>query len=120
MDMQTIVLSALGGIGIGTIIQVVISVYAKKKELLETRAYKEKRYAYLGLLNSIHNAAVHPSDENSKAYALWQTRVDLFGSIEVSKYAQQIVDTTPHSKERDVAFDNLLSSMRKDLNVRKD
>lgn len=62
---------------------------------------------------------MNPSDKSSKEYALWQTRVELFGSSKVSKYVQDIIDTNPGSQERNVAFNSLISSMRADLGIRK-
>lgn len=119
MSYLSLLITLIGGIGIGSIIQVVIANRARKKELFENRTYKEMRNSYIGLLNSLHNAAVNPSDKSSKEYALWQTRVELFGSSKVSKYVQDIIDTNPGSQERNVAFNSLISSMRADLGIRK-
>ncbi|MCB5278871.1 MAG: hypothetical protein LHW59_05055 [Candidatus Cloacimonetes bacterium] len=119
MSYLSLLITLIGGIGIGSVIQVVIANRARKKELFENRTYKEMRNSYIGLLNSLHNAAVNPSDKSSKEYALWQTRVELFGSSKVSKYVQDIIDTNPGSQERNVAFNSLISSMRADLGIRK-
>lgn len=87
-----------------------------KNQKTQERIYEEKRNAYIGLLNALHKAAVAPSNETSKEYALWQTQCVLFGEKEVSHYAQLIVDTNdgPQQK-RNEAFNNLISAMRKDL-----
>jgi len=70
----------------------------------------------LGLLNALHQAAVAASDRNSKDYALWQTRCQLFGSPDVSRHAQEIVDTnTGPRSARDAAFAALIDAMRRDL-----
>jgi len=119
MSYVSLLITLIGGIGIGSIIQVVIANRARKKELFENRTYKEMRNSYIGLLTSLYNAAVNPSDKSSKEYALWQTRVELFGSSKVSKYVQDIIDTNPGSQERNVAFNSLISSMRADLGIRK-
>jgi len=80
------------------------------------REYQEKREAYLGLLKSLHDAAIHPSDETSKAFALWQTRCELFGSKDVARYAQAMVDTNDSPREqRNEAFRNLIEAMKADL-----
>lgn len=119
MSYLSLLITLIGGIGIGSVIQVVIANRARKKELFENRTYNEMRNSYIGLLNSLHNAAVNPSDKSSKEYALWQTRVELFGSSKVSEYVQDIIDTNPGSQERNVAFNSLISSMRADLGIRK-
>ncbi|MEZ6961012.1 MULTISPECIES: hypothetical protein [Aeromonas] len=61
-------------------------------------------------------SGIHPSDAASKEFALWQTRCNLFGSEEVSRYTQRIIDTNdgPRS-ERNDAFDGLLKAMKTDL-----
>ena len=67
-------------------------------------------------LNALHEAAVHPTDEHSKNYALWQTRCELFGSMDVAKFARQIVDTNDSPRvERNEVFRNLIDAMRRDL-----
>ncbi len=106
----------VGGLGIGSLITSVVSTYMTRRSATSDRWYQEKREAYIGLLDALHNAAIKPSNENSKAYALWQTRCDLFGSKAVSKYAQLIVDTNDGPREnRAKAFEDLVSTMRADL-----
>lgn len=56
------------------------------------------------------------SDENAKNYALWQTRCDLFGSKDVSEYAQDIVDANDGLRDtRACAFRSLVAAMKRDL-----
>ena len=86
--------------------------------MVSDRWYSEKREAYIGLLNALHDAAVRPSEAHAKAYALWQTRCDLFGSLEVSKYAQAVVDTNEGPlAERERALRALVRAMKADLNA---
>jgi hypothetical protein len=106
----------IGGLGIGSLITSLTTNFLARRTSLNNRLYQEKREGYIGLLNALHNAGARPSDENSKAYALWQTRCNLFGSTAVSKYAQRMVDTNegPRS-DRDNAFEGLVQGMRVDL-----
>jgi hypothetical protein len=70
----------------------------------------------LGLLGSIHDAAIKHTEERAKAYALWQTKCELFGSPEVSRYAQAFVDTNEGPRaSREAAFRGLVAAMRMDL-----
>ncbi|WP_323013496.1 hypothetical protein [Devosia sp.] len=110
------VLPLLGGLGLGSLIKSVIDHFISRRAVTMDRLYQEKREAYLGLLGALHKAAVQPSDANAKEYALWHTRCQLFGSKDVSAFAQAIVDTNdgPRSK-RDDAFDGLVKAMRDDL-----
>lgn len=110
------ILPLIAGLGLGSLLKSVTDHFMARRASSHDRWYQEKREAYLGLLNALHEAAVHPSDENSKHYALWQTRCDLFGSQDVSKYAQEMVETndTPRAA-RDAAFRNLIEAMKTDL-----
>ncbi|HMN50539.1 MAG TPA: hypothetical protein PKB01_00580 [Xanthobacteraceae bacterium] len=104
------------GLGLGTLITTIVSNLMSRRANLNDRTYQEKREAYLGLLKAIHEAATKPSDETAKAYALWQTRCNLFGSASVSKYAQDFVDTNDGPRElRAAAFNNLVIAMKADL-----
>lgn len=115
MDYNTL-LGVIGGLGIGTLVNSIASNIMAKKAKRNERLYEEKRTAYLGLLSAFHKAAVSPSDEASKEYALWQTQCTLFGSDKVAYYAQMIVDTNDSpGAERSKAFEGLLSAMKADL-----
>jgi hypothetical protein len=115
MDYNTL-LGIIGGLGLGTLLNSVVSSLIAKKTKRNERLYEEKRTAYLGLLSALHKAAVKPSNESSKEYALWQTQCSLFGSDKVAYYAQMIVDTNDSPRpERDKAFKGLIEAMRSDL-----
>jgi hypothetical protein len=106
----------IGGLGIGSLITSVATHFMTQRAASNDRLFQEKREAYLGLLKALHDASVHPSDAHSKAYALWQTRCELFGSATVSRYAQRIVDTNDGPPgERQEAFEGLEKAMRADL-----
>ncbi len=109
-------LALLGGLGLGSLLKSVVDHFISRRAIMKDRLYQEKREAYVGLLGAIHKAAIEPSDEHSKDYGLWQARCQLFGSADVSRYAQAILDTNdvPLAK-RDAAFRGLLASMKEDL-----
>jgi hypothetical protein len=110
------ILPLIAGLGIGSLLKSVADHFMTRRATSSDRWYEEKREAYLGLLTALHQAAVSASDKASKDYALWQTRCDLFGSKDVSKYAQRIVDTNDSSREeRNEAFRNLIEAMKSDL-----
>jgi hypothetical protein len=106
----------IGGLGIGSFITSITTNYLAHRSATNDRWFQEKRDSYIGLLNALHDAAVHPSEEKSQAYALWQTKCNIFGSSEVSKYAQNMVDTNDGPPgERNKAFEALINAMRSDL-----
>ncbi|MCJ9723153.1 hypothetical protein MOV66_24100 [Agrobacterium sp. SHOUNA12C] len=110
------ILPLLGGLGIGAVVKSVIDHFNSRRAVSQDRLYQEKREAYLGLLDALHRAAVQYSAENSKAFALWQTRCQLFGSPEVSTFVQAIVDTNDGPRaDREAAFKGLIEAMRIDL-----
>ena len=107
----------LGVFGIGAIFKTVIDAFLSSKKDKASLQYKEKREAYLGLLDALHKAAIAPSDENSKAFALWQTRVSIFGSLDASQAVQGIIDTNDGPRdERNKHYSNLLKAIKEDLN----
>lgn len=104
MEVNT-VLAVLGGLGVGSLLNSLVAHFTNQSSKQKERRYEEKKNAYIGLLTSLHDAAVSPSDINSKAYALWQTKCQIFGSEKVVRFAQEIVDTNNGSKEdRNKAF----------------
>jgi len=119
--MENWVIPLLGGLGIGSVLTAIITKlldhFINRKTAKQALLYKEKREAYLGLLDALHKAAVQPSNENSKAFALWQTRIEVFGTNEVAEAVQGIVETNEPSqrRERDLFFKQLIIAIRKDL-----
>ena len=109
-------LPLLGGLGLGSLLKSVIDHFYSRRAAKNDRLYQEKREAYIGLLEAIRNAAVQPSDQHSMDYGLWQARCQLFGSEDVSRRAQAILDSNDAPLvEREVAFRALLASMKEDL-----
>jgi len=113
------VLSIVAAFGVGSILTATVQWILSRGTEEKNRRFTEKKEAYIGLLNSLHGAAIRRSDDASKEYALWQTRVDLVGSKGVRSGAQRMVDTVPGTAERNSAFEYLLKEMRIDLNVDK-
>jgi hypothetical protein len=110
------VLPLVGGLGLGSLLKSVIDHFNAGRAVTKDRLYQEKREAYLGLLGALHKAAVQPSKENSKEFALWQTRCQLFGSLEVAQYVQAIIDSNEGPRAaRETAFKGMIEAMRTDL-----
>lgn len=106
----------VGGLGLGALLKSLLDFHQSRRAAVADREYQEKREAYLGLLDALHAAAIEPSDAHSKAYALWQTRCQLFGSPAVVQQAQALVDTNDGPREaRHAAFTALLNAMQRDL-----
>lgn len=109
-------LALLAGLGIGSLLKSIADHFMSRRAASRDCWYQEKREAYLGLLSALHAAAVSPSPSASKDYALWQTRCELFGSANVTRFAQDIVNTNIGPVEDRVrAFRRLVAAMREDL-----
>lgn len=116
MDLASIMGGILGGIGIGSIVQNYLNHLLNRKSDIAKRLYQEKREAYLGALDALHLAAVSPSDKNSKNFALWQTRIQLFGNENVAEAVQGIIDTNGGPIDRRTEFfQNMIVEMKRDL-----
>ncbi|WP_130802919.1 hypothetical protein [Acinetobacter ihumii] len=119
--MENWIIPLLGDLGIGSVLTAIITKlldhFINRKSAKQTLLYKEKREAYFGLLDALHKAAIQPSMENSKYFALWQTRVEVFGTQEIANGVQGMVNTNePNQRhERDIFFKQLISAIRKDL-----
>lgn len=109
-------LPAITGLGLGAVLKSFIDFYINKSTSRKKIQYTEMRDAYIGLLDALHKAAIESSATNSKNFALWQTRIQLFGSNDVQEAVQGIIDTNDGPrKDRDKYFNNMIASMRKDL-----
>ncbi|QHS33958.1 hypothetical protein GW535_05400 [Piscirickettsia salmonis] len=116
MQRYNTILAIFGGLGIGSLLNTLITHFTNQKSKKEERRYEEKKTAYVGLLTSIHDAAIRGSDKNSKAYALWQAKCQIFGSDKVVRFSQEMQETNNGPKElRDKAFQGLLNAIRQDL-----
>ena len=57
------------------------------------RSFKEKRTAYVGLLEAYYHAAVEGTEEATEHFAYWQMRCELVGSVDVRDAIRRIVET---------------------------
>ncbi len=109
-------LPAITGLGLGAVLKSFIDFYINKSTSRKKVQYAEMREAYVGLLDALHKAAIEPSAINAKNFALWQTRIQLFGSSDVQEAVQGIIDTNDGPRtERDKYFNKMIAAMRKDL-----
>jgi hypothetical protein len=106
--------STFGWFRIGCHSTKIVDYFLTKKSSKETLLYKEKKEVYFGLLDALQRAAVSPSIENSKNFALWQTRIQLFGTDDVAKSVQGMIDTNDGAKNlRYKHFKELIEGMKK-------
>ncbi len=108
-------ISLFTGLGIGSLLSVALQYYFNERSKSKTLAFQEKKEAFIGLLNAYHQAAVRPSDENSKNFAYWQIRCELISTEQTRKAIAEIVKTNGLSEQRLVAHENLKICLRDEL-----
>ena len=107
----------IGGLGMGSILKGLCDHFLNNKSQKEERFYREKREAYLGLIEALHQSDVHPSLETAKNFGNWTNRCKLFGSPGVIKAAHGMIDTSNdvEGEERKKAYSALFEEMRRDM-----
>jgi len=107
----------LSSFGLGALVvaafQAFFNLYQAKKVL----AFKEKKEAYVGLLQAYHKAAVENTDRAAKDFGYWQMRCELISNAKVRKAIQDIVDTNEDIESRHKAHERLKAVIRKDLGI---
>lgn len=103
----------LGGIGIGSLLTVLLKEYFDNKKTLAKRKFEEKREAYTNYLNVAALSQTMLPDEGLWARTAAIARIKLCGSEEVVKLLDIVSNTTPNSSRKPV--DELIKAMRKDL-----
>jgi hypothetical protein len=111
------ILPLIGGLGIGSLLKGLVDHFLNKKLKTDDRLYQEKREIYFGLIDAMHQADIHPSVENAKAFGNWTNRCKLFGSPEVIAAAQACIKTSADvtGDACAKAFEALFSAMREDI-----
>lgn len=74
----------IGGLGIGSLLTAFATHLMSRRAAIRDRRYAEKREAYSGLLNALHNAAGNPTEESVREYKTWRARCELFASKKVA------------------------------------
>lgn len=109
------ILAVLGGLGIGSLLTVLVQSLLQNSQIRSRRAFDEKKEAYVGLLEAFQKAAVDGTDSAAKAFAYWQMRCDLVGSKEVQDAIGEIVESNDDQERRSIAVLKLKAALRNDL-----
>jgi len=110
-------LSLFAAAGLGSVLTVLVQHNLEINKERREKSFNEKKEAYVGLLRSLHDAAVEPSDKASKEYAYWQLRCELVSPPIVRQAIQGIVDTNDDPPARSMAYDKLKDALRSDLGI---
>ena len=109
------VLALFGGLGIGSLLTTIVNHVLAKKSGAAARLYQEKREAYLGMTKALYDAEIEPGPKNEKMFGYYLNVTKIFGSSNVVRAAQSVIQSAPNSQDRDTALSNFYEAMRKDL-----
>jgi len=113
-------LAIFGGLGIGAIISQIISHVLAQRAKKDERRIDELKEVFSGLLAAQAKVIQSSnSKEHQIDFALWEARVQLVASPEVSRRISDMKETAPHSVERQLAIDEMLNAMRAELGIAK-
>mgnify|MGYP000859453189 FL=1 len=107
------VLGVFGGLGVGSVLTLLVKEYIDNKKSVARRMFEEKREAYVSYLDIAARSQTMKPQEAIWARTAAIERIRLCGSLEVIR-ALDIVSKTPPNSPRD-AVDELVRAMRFDL-----
>ena len=110
-------LGFLGAFGLGSVITALVQSWLSTRTQERDRSFRERKEAYIGLLEAYHQAAIEGTDEASKNFAYWQIRCDIVGPPTVRNAIEEIIASNADKKSRLRAHEMLKSSMRQDLGI---
>ena len=115
------ILPILSAFGLGAIVTTAVQSWLSMRAEFIKRKFQEKKEAYLGLLNAIHESEISQTDAAAKYVGVWLDRVELVGSQEAINPSRRLLETNPQNgnahPERPRVLSDLKSAMRKDLGV---
>lgn len=114
-------ISAVGlGGAVGSAITIMLQAWLSRRAARDDRQYRERKEAYVGLLNAIHRSEVEGTPEAAMHVGHWMNVCDLVASGEVLNETRLLLETNPQSDgsahpERPIVLSRLKQAMRKDL-----
>jgi len=111
----------LGG-AIGSALTIVLQAWLSRRAARDDRQFRERKEAYIGLLNALHRSEVEGTPEAAKNVGHWMNVCDLVGSGPVLGQLRRLVETNPlpggaAHHGRPAALMGLKEAMRADLGV---
>ena len=105
--------SLVGGLGIGSVLTLILKEYFESRKILSKRAFEEKREAYTNYLEIASRSQTMPGKEAIWARTAAIERINLCGSPKVIELLTQVSRLPKDSPRKPV--DELVQAMRKDL-----
>lgn len=105
--------SLLGGLGIGSVLTILVKSYIERKKILSQRYFEERRAAYINYLEVITKSQTMNSVEAGWLRTAAIERIKLCGSEEVVTLLNIVSSTS--QKSPDNIIEKLIQEMRNDL-----
>ncbi|HZJ81361.1 MAG TPA: hypothetical protein VFC95_01560 [Guyparkeria sp.] len=113
-------LAIFGGFGVGAIISQIVQYLLAQRAKKAERRTEELKEVFSGLLAAQASVIKNSNSmEHKIEFALWEARVQLVASPEISKRIEEMKATGPHSDDRQIAIDAMLQAMRNELGIAK-
>ena len=109
-------LTLLGGFGVGSLLTTIVNHFLAKKSEAAEKRYQEKREAYIGMTRALYDSEIEPGPKNEKMFGYYLNVAKIFGTKKVVIAAQKVIESKPHSQERDFALNEFYEAMKTDLN----
>lgn len=104
-----IITSLLGGLGIGSLLTVLLKERYENKKLV----LKEKMEAYCGFIDSLQHSVANSSEEARQKVVYWQKRLELIAPGPIVALSKTIYDGSNTAITRDT----IVLLMRDDLGI---
>lgn len=107
--------------GIGGIIVALLQGWIASRTAMSNRSFQERKEAYIGFLEAMHQAEIKRTREASMIAGYWQNRCALVAPEKVRLCIREVeatnpIDGMPHP-QRDGAMERLREAMRRDLGI---
>lgn len=116
IDISTVV-SFLGGLGVGSVVSAIVQHRLSRVATQQNNLFAERKSAFDGLLVSYASLAEGWTDSKAKNFALCEARIQLVGSEATVVALGNLKASEPGAVQRDLAHQQLIKNMRKDLGL---
>lgn len=119
MENINILATFLSGLGLGSVITLVIKHSLEQKAKLKEVWLMDYKSSCDGLLDSYREVALKKSDEALKKFAFYELKLKLYANQKVIDAVKEFKNSSPNSPNRENLENKMLQEMRNDLGLIK-
>lgn len=108
-------IALLGIFGLGSVVTSIVQWKIKRADERNELRFREKREAYLGLIEAYRDVALNNSQKSKMDYAYWRLRCQLVGTDAVNRKIEKFSMSEPRSEEMRISEQDLIDELRNDL-----